>query len=121
MRQAAEHQAKLQADELAGRGHDVHVVCPRRQGAKAGLVGSVKVHRLRIVTRRPFQTITTALSLAAFLVRHGRRFDIVHLHIADLRTDAAVLVCKLRRRPVYVKLAAGGPAGDIGQLRKIAQ
>ena len=116
----AEHQAQLQADELARRGHEVHVVCPRRGDAVSGLVGAVRVHRLRGVERRPFQTATTALALAAYLIRNAGRFDVVHLHIADLRTDMAVLICGLRRKPVYVKLAAGGPAGDIGRLRKIA-
>ena len=117
----AEHQAQLQADELARRGHEVHVVCPRRGREKSGRVGAVSVHRLRTVQHRPLQTATTALALALFLLRHARRFDVVHLHIADLRTDAAVLVCKLIRKPVYVKLAAGGPAGDIGMLRRSAR
>jgi glycosyltransferase involved in cell wall biosynthesis len=117
----AEHQAQLQADELARRGHEVHVVCPRRGREKSGQVGAVSVHRLWLAQRKPFQTITTALSLAIFLLRNGRRFDVVHVHLADLRTDVAVIVCGLLRRPVYVKLGAGGPAGDIGKLRRVAR
>jgi len=116
----AEHQAQLQADELSRRGHDVHVVCPRRGREKSGIVGSVKVHRLWGLQRRPVQTATTALSLAVFLLRNARSFDVVHLHIADVRTDVAVLVCRLYRKPVYVKLAAGGPTGDIGKARRSA-
>jgi glycosyltransferase involved in cell wall biosynthesis len=84
------------------------------------MVGSVKVHRLWGLQRRPVQTATTALSLAVFLLRNARRFDVVHLHIADVRTDVAVLVCRLYHKPVYVKLAAGGPTGDIGKARRSA-
>ena len=39
----------------------------------------------------------------------------VHVHIADARADVAALVCRLRRRPVYVKVGAGGPRGEIGE------
>lgn len=117
----AEHQAQLQADELARRGHEVHVVCPRHGHQRSGQVGAVNVHRLCGTQRRPFQTVTTALALALFLLRNGRRYDVVHVHLADLRTDVAVIVCGLLRRPVYVKLGAGGPAGDIGKLRRVAR
>lgn len=116
----AEHQAQLQAEELNRRGHDVHVVCPRQGRENSGRVGGVSVHRLWRINHRPAQTLTACASLAWFLLCHAREFDIVHVHLADLRADVAALVCRLVRRPVYVKIAAGGPHGDIGKLRRIS-
>lgn len=113
----AERQAYLQAEELARRGHRVEIVCPRRGDEGSGTVGGARVHRLRFVSRRPFQTVTVALTLGWFLIRHARRFDVIHLHIADLRTDVAAAICRPLGRPVYVKLAAGGPDGDVGRMR----
>jgi glycosyltransferase involved in cell wall biosynthesis len=116
----AEHQAQLQAEELSRRGHDVHVVCPRQGRERSGIVGGVRVHRLWRVNRRPFQTMTCCASLAWFLVRYARSFDVIHVHLADVRADVATLVCRPLRRPVYVKIAAGGPRGEIGKQRRIS-
>jgi glycosyltransferase involved in cell wall biosynthesis len=80
----------------------------------SGRVGAVNVSRLRHISRRPFQTIATCASLAWFLLRHGGSFDLVHLHLADARTDVASLFCRLRRKPLYVKVGAGGPLGELG-------
>lgn len=116
----AEHQAQLQAEEFRRRGHDVHVVCPRQGSEGSGLVGGVNVHRLWRINHRPAQTLTACASLAWFLLRHARAFDVIHVHLADVRADVATLVCRLMRRPVYVKIAAGGPGGEIGKLRRIS-
>jgi glycosyltransferase involved in cell wall biosynthesis len=117
----AEHQAQLQAEELSRRGHDVHVVCARQGRERSGRVGSVQVHRTWRINHRPAQTLTACASLAWFLLRRGRAFDVVHVHLADVRAEIAVLACRLLRRPVYVKVAAGGPRGDIGRQRRIAR
>lgn len=80
----------------------------------------VSVHRLWRINHRPAQTVTACASLAWFLLRHARAFDLIHVHLADVRADVATLVCRLMRRPVYVKIAAGGPGGEIGKLRGIS-
>lgn len=117
----AEHQAQLQAEELSRRGHEVHVVCARQGREGSGRVGSVQVHRTWRINHRPAQTLTACASLAWFLLRRGRAFDVVHVHLADIRADVAALVCRLLRKPVYVKVAAGGPRGEIGKLRRVAR
>jgi glycosyltransferase involved in cell wall biosynthesis len=117
----AEHQARLQAEELARRGHDVQVACPRQGNEASGQVGSVSVHRLWRINRRPFQTITAGLSLGWFLLRNTRRFDVIHVHLADSRTHVAALACALFHKPLYVKIAAGGPRGDVGKMRRFAR
>jgi len=113
----AEHQAQLQAEELSRRGHDVHVVCVRQGREGSGRVGGVQVHRIRRFNHHPVRTLSVCASLTWFLLRHGRSFDVVHVHLADIRTDAAALVCRLLRKPLYVKVAAGGPRSEISNLR----
>ena len=117
----AEHQAQLLAEELSRRGHQIHVVCPRHRGERSGSVGGIGVSRLWYVNRRPFQTVTACVSLAWFLLRHASSFDLVHVHVADARVDVAALVCRLRRTPVYVKVGAGGPLGELGEQGVISR
>ncbi|MFI5258260.1 MAG: glycosyltransferase family 4 protein [Candidatus Limnocylindrales bacterium] len=117
----AEHQAQLLAEELSRRGHAVQVVCPRQGPEGSGSVGGITVSRLWHINRRPFQTIAACTSLAWFLLRHAGSFDLVHVHLADARADVAALVCRLRRRPLYVKVGAGGPHGEIGQQSMISR
>lgn len=116
----AEHQARLQAETLARRGHEVHVVCPRQGREGSGRVGQVAVHRLWRINHRPFQTATAALSLGCFLLLRGCRYDLVHVHIADSRAHVAAFFSRLHRRPLYIKVAGGGPRGDIGKMRRFS-
>lgn len=105
----AEHQARLQAEELVRRGHDVTVVCPSSAGVSSGWVGGVFVRRLPWPHRWWYlRTWTYLPMLAAFLGFRVRRFDLVHVHIAALQADVVSLVAGLLGRPVYVKLAGGG-------------
>jgi glycosyltransferase involved in cell wall biosynthesis len=113
----AENQARLQADELSRRGHEVVVVCPRTTGYRSGRVGAVRVVRLPRLSRRPFQRITYFVSLALFLTRHVRQFDVVHVHIANHQADLVVAIAKLFGTPTHVKLASGGKQGELVRLR----
>jgi glycosyltransferase involved in cell wall biosynthesis len=116
----AEQQARLQAEELVRRGHDVHVVCPRVQSQSSGALNGVRVSRLPIVDRRPFRTITYLPILFAYVLLNARKYQVVHVHLANVQADVAVLAARMRRVPTYVKLAAGGPRGEIGRMKKVA-
>jgi glycosyltransferase involved in cell wall biosynthesis len=116
----AEKQAQLVAERLVRRGHVVHVVCPSVNGSKSGTVNGVRVHRLPVFDRRPFRTLTYLPLLFVFLLVRLSRFDLVHVHLANLQADVAVLAATFVRRPSYLKLAAGGRLGEIGRLRKVA-
>jgi glycosyltransferase involved in cell wall biosynthesis len=116
----AEHQARLQAEELVRRGHQVTVACPRLPGMRSGKVNGVFVRRLPRANRRPFRTVTYLFSLTLYLLSQARRFDLVHVHLANLQADVVGLVATVLRRPVYVKLAAGGPKGEVARMRRIA-
>ncbi|HJM88183.1 MAG TPA: glycosyltransferase family 4 protein [Dehalococcoidia bacterium] len=120
----AERQAQLQADALTRRGHDVTVVCATLIGMKSGRVGDVQVDRLRTfdVRRLPYvRHLVYALSLIVYLLLSVRRYDVVHVHLANYQADIAVVIAKLFGRPVYVKIAAGGFRGDIDRMSGIAR
>jgi glycosyltransferase involved in cell wall biosynthesis len=116
----AENQAKLQAEELVKRGHLVDVVCARAPGYRSETINGVRVHRLPRLQVHRLRTISYMAVLAAFLLLRLRRFDLVHVHLANVQADVAVAIARLLRRPSYVKLAAGGPLGEIGRLSVIA-
>jgi glycosyltransferase involved in cell wall biosynthesis len=109
----AERQARLQAEELARRGHRVSVVCPRSAGQRTGNVGSVRVSRLPRICRRPLRKVSYALVLGCWLLGRGRQFDIWHVHLASRQADAVVLMAAVLRRPTYVKVASGGETGEV--------
>jgi glycosyltransferase involved in cell wall biosynthesis len=117
----AEHQARLQADELVRRGHHVTVVCPSYAGVSSGWVGGVFVRRLPWL-RRWLQTWTWSYLpvLAVFLVFRVRRFDLVHVHYAGVQADVVSLVAGLLRRPIYVKLGGGGRERELRPIRLVA-
>jgi glycosyltransferase involved in cell wall biosynthesis len=109
----AEHQARLQAEELVRRGHRVTVVCPRSAGQRTGSVRSVKVSRLPRIWRRPFRKASYAFVLGCWVVLRGRHFDVWHVHLASRQADWVVLMAAMLRRPTYVKVASGGATGDV--------
>lgn len=115
----AERQARLQAEELSSRGYAVTVVCPRWPGMHDGFVGRVDVRRTRRLNVRYLKTPTHLAGLAWFLARNARRFDLVHVHLASLQAEVVVRICRLLRRPVYVKVACGGHVGDVLRHRRI--
>jgi glycosyltransferase involved in cell wall biosynthesis len=80
----------------------------------------VRVHRLPRIGHGILGTTTYLLALFAFLLLRLRRYDLVHVHLANLQADVAVVAAKIRGRPTYLKLAAGGPLGEIGRMRKIS-
>lgn len=98
----------------------VHVVCPSVNGSKSGTVNGVRVHRLPVFDRHLFRTLTYLPLLFVFLLVRLSRFDLVHVHLANLQADIAVFAATVVRRPSYLKLAAGGRLGEIGRLRKVA-
>src|SRR5438067_7730529 len=71
----AERQARLQAEELIRRGHEVTVVCPRTTGERREIIAGVRVHRLPWIDRRPVRRLAYLVGLVAFFCRNARRFD----------------------------------------------
>jgi glycosyltransferase involved in cell wall biosynthesis len=117
----AERQARLQAEGLARRGHEIEVVCPRVAGHRSGPVNGVQVHRLPRLPGFPLRPLSYLFLLCVFLMARLRRFDLVHVHLANLQADVAVVAAEAAGRPSYLKVAAGGPLGEIGRLRRVAR
>jgi len=115
-----ERQARLQAEELVRRGHELTVVCPRVRGITSGVVGGVQVRRLPRIDVRPFRTLSYLCVLALYLAARVRSFELVHVHLANLQADVAVFVARVLHRPVYVKVACGGSAGEVSRFRRVA-
>jgi glycosyltransferase involved in cell wall biosynthesis len=117
----AEKQAKLQAEELVRRGHDVTVVCPKMPGTTSGFINGVRVERLRRLYKRPGQRLSYLAAIVIFAARNLRRYDLVHIHLANLQTEVLVPLALMARRPVYAKVACGGEVGEVARFRRVAK
>ena len=113
----AEHQARLQAEALVRLGYRVTVVCPREPGTQSGMLNGVDVRRLPVRWRGKLRRPTHVAGLLAYLARNLHRFDLVHIHMAGLQTETVAPLAMLLRKPVYVKMAAGGRGGDLSNFR----
>ena len=117
-----ERSAERLAAAMAERGHDVLVLTERRDMAwpKHELQAGFRVRRLWCRYRRGWHSVTALTSLAAWLLCHGRRYEIWHAHQYGTHATLAILVGKLLRRPVLLKLtssAGQGLAHTVGLLR----
>jgi glycosyltransferase involved in cell wall biosynthesis len=117
----AERQARLQAEELVRRGHRVTVVAPLLEGARSEAINGVEVRRLPMIDRRIIRNVTYLPFLAMYLILRMRRFDVTHVHVANLQVDVAAIAARLHRRPLYVKVATGGPLGEVQRFRRVAR
>ena len=117
----AEAQARLQALELIKNGHNVLVISRSEKLApRIETIEGVQVLRLPLVRIRILGTLLHLFSMFCCLLILMPRFDLIHVHLANLNADVAVLVGKLLRKPVYVKLASGGKSGEIFRFRKLS-
>lgn len=103
---------------LAERGHEVVVVAERWNPAwpREERIGPVRVRRTWCVHRRRLHKLTGTASLAGFLLRHGHRFDVIHVHQSGWSAALCVAYGKLARRPVVLKLTATGAGGILVRL-----
>jgi glycosyltransferase involved in cell wall biosynthesis len=116
----AERQARLQAEELVRRGHRVDVVTPRARGTRSEVMNGVSVRRLPRLDRRLLRTLTYLPILGAWLLANLSRYDLAHVHLANLQVDVVGIACRAFGVPLYVKLAAGGPRGEVMRMRPVA-
>jgi glycosyltransferase involved in cell wall biosynthesis len=117
----AERQARLQAEELVRRGHRVTVVCARTDNLSSGEINGVRVVRLRRIQRRRLFRLSYMVRLLAWLLVHGRKYDLVHVHLANLQADIGVAVAHVFHQPAYVKVACGGPVGEVRRFGRMAK
>ena len=98
---------------LAEAGLRVVVISERREGAWQPVerIDGYEVRRLPCLYRRHLHATTSLLSFAAFLLRHGRDFDVWHVHQYGLHAGLAIALSKVLRRPLVLKLTSSRQMG----------
>jgi glycosyltransferase involved in cell wall biosynthesis len=115
-----ERAAERLSTALVEAGIGVVVIAERRDRAWPAIeaINGYKLRRLPCLYRRNLHTITGLLSFAGFLLRHGRTFDVWHVHQYGFQAALAVALGKVLRRPVVLKLMntnAQGIAAAMGR------
>jgi glycosyltransferase involved in cell wall biosynthesis len=108
-----ERAAERLAGALHARGCEVEVVAERRDPAWPAFedVDGVPLHRVWSLFRPGIHTITSVLGLAGFLLRRGRRFDVLHVHQYGWPAAVSIAFGRATKRPVVLKLTATGVDG----------
>jgi glycosyltransferase involved in cell wall biosynthesis len=103
---------------LAAAGLHVVVVTERRERswASSETFDGYAVRRLFCWYRPKLHVITSLASFAAFLLRHGREFDVWHVHQYGLHAGLAIALGQPMRRPVVLKLTNSGSMGIAATL-----
>jgi len=98
---------------LAEAGMHVVIIAERRDHAWPAVecIDGYEVRRLSCRYRRHLHIITSLLSFAGFLLRHGREFDVWHVHQYGFHAALAVALGKALRRPVVLKLTSSSARG----------
>lgn len=114
------------AERLAGAvsrsRHAVTVVTERRSRAWPSVESSCgfEIKRLWCIYRRGAHLMTAMMSLAVFLLSHGRRYDVWHIHQYGYQAAVAIVIARLLRRPVVLKVTntkAQGIRATLGTSR----
>ena len=98
---------------LAARGHRVTVITERRNRTwpVREEQNGVQIERLWCLYRPHLHTITSLIAFTVFLITHGRRYQVWHIHQYGMHAVFAVILGKLLHRPVVLKLTNSGPKG----------
>ena len=101
-----ERAAERVSTALARAGTRVVVVAERRDRAWPAVepIDGYEVRRLSCLYRPHLHIVTSLLALAGFLLFHGRKFDVWHVHQYGFHAALAVALGKVLRRPVVLKL-----------------
>ena len=124
----AEKQAQLLGQALMKKGIDVDIVTGwwDRGTPRNETVGGLKVFRnfscwgmFGIKGIRTFGGLSYMVSLGAYLLLHGWKYDIIHVHQMLYPAFVSVLMGRsILRKPVLVKYACSGITSDMNQLKR---
>lgn len=114
----AERQMFQLAQRWARSGHEPVVFTRRMPGLpRREVIDGVEIRRvIRSVALGPLFGLSYIASLAAQLVRHAGRYDVVIDGQAPWEAVATGLVCPWLHKPAIVVPASTGPVGDIQQI-----
>jgi glycosyltransferase involved in cell wall biosynthesis len=107
---------------LARRGHKVTVAAERRDPTwlQREACAGFEIIRLPCSFRRGLHTASALLSYAWFLIRHGRRYDLFHVHQYGYHLLISQVIGRLLNKPVVLKLTNTGPQG-IGRTLELSR
>jgi glycosyltransferase involved in cell wall biosynthesis len=108
-----ERAAERLSTALAKAGMRIVVIAERRDRAwpAAESIDGYELRRLWCVYRCHLHSITSLLAFSHFLLRHGREFDVWHVHLCGYHAALALVLGKLMRRPVVLKLTSSAARG----------
>ena len=108
-----ERAAERLSAALASYGVSVVVIAERRDHTwpVREHVDGYEVRRLSCSYRRHRHVVSSLLSFAEFLLRHGRKFDVWHVHQYGFHAALTVALGKVLHRPVVLKLPSSGAMG----------
>jgi glycosyltransferase involved in cell wall biosynthesis len=98
---------------LAERGFQVTVIAERRVRSwpVREIVQGYEVRRLPCLYRRQLHIVSSLLVFGIYMLLHGRRFQVWHVHQYGPHAALAVALGKLLRRPVVLKLTSSAIMG----------
>ena len=113
-----ERQARTVCAALAARGHQVSVLARKSMGSDQVVPGVTIHRRIRAIDRGKLLGLTYILSAIAGILREGHRVELLHAHHLYLDAIAALVVGRLRGRPVVAKMVGASPGGDLDRLHR---
>ncbi|MBI4572080.1 MAG: glycosyltransferase family 4 protein [candidate division NC10 bacterium] len=116
-----ERHAELLGKALVACGHEVCVLTQPVPGApRRETVQGLRVERaIRSLRHKPLVGPTYAASVALFLLRRRRAFDIVQTTYLYWETVVAALLKRLLKPRLVVRIVVPGPGGDIDRFRAL--
>jgi glycosyltransferase involved in cell wall biosynthesis len=98
---------------LAERGFQVTVITERRVRSwpVREVVQGYEVRRLQCLYRRRLHVVSSLLVFGTYMLVHGRRFQVWHVHQYGPHAALAVALGNLLRRPVVLKLTNSAAMG----------
>jgi glycosyltransferase involved in cell wall biosynthesis len=98
---------------LAAAGHKVEVVTERRKlgWPRYEISKDVVIHRIPVLSYRGIHTLSSVFSLFFFLLIHGRRFDLLHIHQYGWSAAVTSAMGLVFHKPVFLKLTNTGHFG----------
>jgi glycosyltransferase involved in cell wall biosynthesis len=122
-----ENQAKLLNEELVRHGHEVVVVTSCIPGtARRETINGVEVLRFPFppLFWRPYgpsaiRFFARSLRIVLVLWRRRRHLDLIHVHMFREPALIAAFLNRFLRKPLLVKVACSGRAGDVAYLTRV--
>lgn len=108
-----ERAAERLSEALARRGHEVLVVTERRSSKWPGRErhAGFQILRLRCIYRKGWHAVTALFSFAWFLIFHGWRYNVFHVHVYGYYVLVSLIFGKIMRKPLVLKLTSTGAYG----------